>query len=72
MRTRHTRPLEIPDISYSASNAGNITGLAIYLSILEPHFGLTEQSKLWTWAYAVLLLLAAACAVMCVWVDLDR
>jgi spermidine synthase len=55
-----------PYVLYSASNLGNLVGLAAYLVILEPRFGLTEQSRLWQWGYAVLVVLTACCA-LCLW-----
>jgi hypothetical protein len=56
-----------PYVLYSASSLGNVIGLCVYLLIMEPHFGLTQQSRLWEWGYAILALLTACCA-LCVWV----
>jgi SAM-dependent methyltransferase len=52
-----------PYTLYAASNLGSFAGLISYPLIVEPTFGLDQQSWLWTILYAVLVLLVAACAL---------
>ncbi len=51
-----------PYFLYAASNLGSMLGLLSYPIFIEPHFRLAEQSRLWTYGYAVLVLLVVACA----------
>jgi hypothetical protein len=46
-----------PYFLYSASNAGSLLALLAYPALLEPFFTLRAQGRLWTIAYAVLVLL---------------
>jgi hypothetical protein len=50
-----------PYFLYSASNAGSLVALLAYPVLLEPHFSLGSQSRIWTGGYAALLLLVGAC-----------
>ena len=52
-----------PYFLYAASNLGSIAGLLAYPILFEPYFTLGEQSRIWFWGYAVLLVLIFACAV---------
>jgi len=51
-----------PYFLYAASNAGSLLALLSYPLLLEPGFTLRGQSRLWSSVYALLALLAAACA----------
>jgi hypothetical protein len=51
-----------PYFLYAASNLGSMIGLLSYPIFIEPHFRLAEQSRLWTYGYAVLVVLIMACA----------
>jgi hypothetical protein len=46
-----------PYFLYSASNAGSLLALLAYPVLFEPYFTLRMQSRLWTFAYAALVLL---------------
>jgi hypothetical protein len=48
---------------YAASNLGSIMALLAYPFLLEPFVGLSLQSRVWSLAYGVLILLVAGCAV---------
>ncbi|MEZ0225402.1 MAG: spermidine synthase [Alphaproteobacteria bacterium] len=50
-----------PYFLYAASNLGSFTGLLIYPFIVESYLTVPEQSHLWMYAYALLILLSAAC-----------
>jgi SAM-dependent methyltransferase len=52
-----------PYTLYAASNLGSFAGLLSYPLIVEPTMGLAQQSWLWTFLYAFLVLLVAACAL---------
>jgi hypothetical protein len=47
----------------AASNFGSMLGLLSYPILIEPHFRLMEQSRLWAYGYVVLVLLIVVCAV---------
>jgi spermidine synthase len=51
-----------PYFLYAASNLGSMLGLLSYPIFIEPHFRLAEQSRLWAYGYAMLVLLIIACA----------
>jgi hypothetical protein len=53
-----------PYFLYAASNAGSLTGLLTYPFVLEPTLGLTTQSKMWSYGYILLFLLACGCAAI--------
>ena len=55
-----------PYFLYAASNSGSLLGLICYPFLLEPWLPLGEQSRLWTYAYLLLLMLMAAC-IRLVW-----
>jgi hypothetical protein len=55
-----------PYFLYAASNAGSLVGLLGYPLILEPTLHLSTQSHLWSYGYAVFLVLTVACAAL-VW-----
>ena len=52
-----------PYFLYAASNFGSMLGLLSYPILIEPHFRLAEQSRLWAYGYMVLVLLIVVCAV---------
>ena len=52
-----------PYFLYAASNAGSFLGLLAYPTLLEPRLTLTQQSHVWTVAYAVFAILTALCAL---------
>ena len=58
-----------PYFLYSASNLGCLLALACYPTVVEPLFTLREQTRLWTIGYAEFVLLAGACARLCVAAD---
>jgi hypothetical protein len=51
-----------PYFLYAASNAGSLLALLSYPLLVEPALTLRGQSRLWSLAYALLVLLLAACA----------
>ena len=51
-----------PYFLYAASNLGSMVALLSYPLILEPVWGTQLQSRVWSAGYALLLILAAACA----------
>ncbi|MGA3323330.1 MAG: fused MFS/spermidine synthase [Terriglobia bacterium] len=55
-----------PYFLYAASNSGSLLGLLSYPFLLEPLLRLSDQSRLWTYCYGLLLLLAAGC-ILLVW-----
>jgi len=63
--TSHRRAAD-PYFLYVASNAGSMLALLSYPVLVEPRWRLAEQSRGWMWAYGLLVLLTAACAV-CLW-----
>jgi hypothetical protein len=48
---------------YAASNAGSLSALILYVSLIEPVFALGAQSRLWTVGYGGLVVLLLGCAV---------
>jgi len=55
-----------PYFLYAASNAGSLVGLLGYPLLLEPTLRLSAQSSLWSYGYALFLVLTVACAAL-VW-----
>ncbi len=55
-----------PYFLYAASNTGSLVGLLAYPVLLEPLLRLSTQSRLWSDAYAVFVLMSIACAAL-VW-----
>jgi hypothetical protein len=53
-----------PYYLYAASNAGSLFALLGFPLLLEPGLSLGRQNLLWAYAYGVLFLLFAACAVL--------
>jgi hypothetical protein len=51
-----------PYFLYAASNFGSMVGLLSYPILIEPHFRLAQQTRLWTCGYMVLVLLIVVCA----------
>lgn len=52
-----------PYFLYAASNVGSMLGLLSYPILIEPHFSLVEQSRLWEYGYGLLILLVVICAI---------
>lgn len=50
-----------PYFLYGASNIGSMLALLSYPVLIEPVFGLNDQSGLWTFGFALLALMIAAC-----------
>jgi spermidine synthase len=48
-----------PYFLYGVSNAGSLLALAAYPTIIEPRFGVSQQSLMWRYAYVVLVVLLA-------------
>ena len=55
-----------PYFLYRASNLGSVIGLVSYPLLVEPRLALDDQGQLWTWGYAVLVVLLLGCG-MFVW-----
>jgi hypothetical protein len=52
-----------PYFLYAASNFGSLLALLGYPFVIEPTLRLTDQSRLWSLGYGLLVALAAVCAV---------
>ncbi|CAM5340304.1 Spermidine synthase OS=Afipia felis OX=1035 GN=NCTC12722_01347 PE=4 SV=1 [Afipia felis] len=53
-----------PYFLYASSNIGSFLALLSYPVLLEPMLTLHAQNVLWTWGYALLILLIGACGVL--------
>ena len=62
-RTDHPSARD-PYFLYSASNLGCLLALASYPTVVEPLLTLRDQARLWAFAYAGFVALAAACGVV--------
>ena len=51
-----------PYFLYAASNLGSVLGLLAYPLVIEPRLHLVDQTRLWSWGYAVLAALVIGCA----------
>ncbi len=51
-----------PYFLYAASNLGSVTALLAYPVLIEPVFGLTEQTTQWAWGYGALIVLVVLSA----------
>lgn len=51
-----------PYVLYAASNTGSLIGLLGFPILMEPNLRLSQQATLWSIAYGIAILLAAACA----------
>lgn len=60
-QTVHQRA-ENPFFLFAASNTGSLLALVIYPTMIEPAFNLSQQAKIWSWGYGILVVLMAACA----------
>jgi hypothetical protein len=60
-----------PYFLYAASNLGSLLALLGYPLVLERCFRLVDQSELWKYGYALLMLLTAGCAGV-VWLRIRR
>jgi predicted membrane-bound spermidine synthase len=54
-----------PYFLYAASNCGSMVGLLAYPLLLEPNLTLSQQNHLWFYGYLTLLILTAACVLLC-------
>jgi len=52
-----------PYFLYSASNVGSMAALLAYPLLVEPRLRLSEQTRLWSWAYGALVVAVALCAL---------
>jgi len=52
-----------PYFLYAASNAGSLAGLLAYPLLLEPLLHLSEQNRLWSYAYAAFAAMTIACGL---------
>jgi len=52
-----------PYFLYAASNAGSLVGLLAYPLLLEPLLRLSEQDRLWSYAYALFAAMTIACGL---------
>ncbi len=57
-----SRGLTNPYFLYTASNLGSLLGLVLYPFVIEPNLALAQQNQAWTWTFALLSGLLAACA----------
>ena len=64
-QTRHQSAAD-PYFLYAASNAGSLVGLLGYPLLLEPLLPLSAQSRLWSFGYSSIVVLAVVCAAL-VW-----
>ncbi len=53
-----------PYFLYAASNLGSVLALLSYPFLLEPNLSLENQSRLWSWGYALAFALTATCALI--------
>ncbi len=53
-----------PYFLYSASNVGSLLALLSYPFIIEPVFGLSEQTFNWSFLYGLYVVLVVACAIL--------
>jgi spermidine synthase len=52
-----------PYFLYAASNIGSMASLLLYPLVLEPMFGVRDQSRFWAYGYALLIALIACAAL---------
>lgn len=52
-----------PYFLYAASNGGSLIGLALYPCVIEPEFGIRQQSIFWSVGYVIFLVLTMACGL---------
>ncbi len=57
------RAAKDPYFLYGSSNFASLLALLSYPAIIEPSLRLSDQSRMWTWTYALFVGLVAACAV---------
>jgi hypothetical protein len=69
--TRH-RAAADPYFLYAASNAGSLVALVAYPAVIEPAIGLSAQSRLWAFAYALFVVAIGACAAVVVLAPASR
>ncbi len=60
-----------PYFLYSSSNSGSLLGLMLYPFALEPLMTVSNQARLWAYAYGVFLVLAAG-SILLAWRGLRR
>ena len=64
VRTGHPNGPD-PYFLYASSNIGSFLALLSYPVLLEPMFALRTQNLIWTGGYGLLIVLIAACGVLC-------
>ena len=52
-----------PHFLYAASNAGSLIGLALYPCFVEPRFRTGQQSIIWSFGYAIFLVMTLLCGL---------
>ena len=52
-----------PYFLYSVSNFASMLALVSYPTLIEPSLRLADQSRMWTWSYALFVLLVGGCAI---------
>ena len=57
-------PTRSPYRLYAISNAGSLLGLVSYPFLFEPLLRTSAQTLIWSWAFAVYAIFAAACAIL--------
>ena len=62
-RTSHPSAAD-PYFLYSASNAGSLTALLAYPTLIEPNFVMQNQSRIWSFGYLLLCFLIILCAAV--------
>jgi len=63
LATTSHRSAQDPYWLYAASNLGSFVGLLAYPLVIEPRWTLAQQSRVWSWGFAVLAALVVACAL---------
>ena len=53
-----------PYVLYAASNAGSLGGLLAYPLLVERYWALTTQRLFWSWGFAALVCMVAACGAV--------
>ena len=61
--TRHHSAKD-PYFLYAASNVGSLSALLAYPLLVEPSFGLANQSWIWAVSYGVLIAMTLTCAIV--------
>ena len=57
------RPGESPYRLYSVSNLGSLLAIVSYPILIEPNISLNRQARLWSWLYALFVILCGFCGL---------